>query len=356
MGSAAQTEDQASSIRILQPEDESRWDTFVESVPGGTFYHLSGWRRIFEEALQHKTWYLYSESGGEIRAVLPLVQVRSKLFGNTLTSMPFLVYGGVAAMDAGASELLVNEAVRIAESLGVDSLELRDRDLGGIECGGEHWVTKSSYVTFRKAVSSDPDENMRGVPRKQRAMIRKGIKAGLEAEEDDNAARLHRALLECKRNLGTPFFGRGYLQAIKDVFRDRAEILTITRNGTLVCSVMSFKFRDEILPYYGGGGDLARKFYGNDFMYWSVMERAAQAGVRIFDYGRSREGTGAYRFKKHWGFEPEPLHYRNRLIRATQMPSVDPSNPKYRLLISGWKRLPLPVAAILGPPLARRLG
>lgn len=119
---------------------------------------------------------------------------------------------------------------------------------------------------------------------------------------------------------------------------------------------MSFRYANEILPYYGGGGDLARDLNGNDFMYWSVMEKACREGVGVFDYGRSTVNSGAYRFKKHWGFEPKALYYQFYLVKTDAMPNLNPSNPRYRLLIGAWKRLPLKVAAVLGPPLARRLG
>ena len=236
----------------------------------------------------------------------------------------------------------------------MDHLELRNRQ--PLASDGADWVAADTHVTFRKAIDPDPDVNLKAIPRKQRAMIRKGEKAGLTWCIDDDAARLHAAMLECKRNLGTPFFGRRYLQSIKDEFGDDAEILTVTRGSDTVCSVMSFRFRDEILPYYGGGGDLARDCKGNDYMYWCVMEKACREGFRIFDYGRSQVGSGAYRFKKHWGFEPEALAYQYYLVAADAVPNLNPSNPRYRLAIDAWKRLPLPLAAVLGPPIARRLG
>ena len=194
------------------------------------------------------------------------------------------------------------------------------------------------------------------IPRKQRAMIRKGIKAGLKAEVDQDTDRLYVAMLECKRNLGTPFFGHGWLRAIKDEFGDQVEITTITHEKKTVCSVMSFRYGNEVLPYYGGGGELARDLKGNDFMYWAVMERACRDGVKIFDYGRSSVGSGAYRFKKHWGFEPEPLAYQYDLVGTQEVPNLNPSNSRYQFLIKTWKKFPLAVAGMIGPPIARRLG
>jgi len=338
-------------VKRFESGDEARWDAFVRATQGGSFYHLSGWRSIIERHLRHPAHYLYCERDGAITAVLPLVNVKSLLFGNALISVPFLVYGGPVGADSESIDLVVTAARELACELAVDHLELRNRT----RLEGD-WHSRDSYVTFRKRIDPDPDKNLMAIPRKQRAMIRKGIKAGLEVEFDQYTGRLHAAMVACKRNLGTPFFAASWLRAIKEAFGEQVEITTVTLAGRTVCSVMSFRFGDEILPYYGGGGDLARELKGNDFMYWAVMEKACQDGIEIFDYGRSMVGSGAYRFKKHWGFEPEPLPYQYYLVGAEAPPNLNPSNPRYRLLINAWKNLPLPVAALIGPPLARRLG
>jgi FemAB-related protein (PEP-CTERM system-associated) len=349
--SAIRLERDGYQVTQLQDNDRLRWDEFVEASPTGTFFHLSGWKNILERSLHHPTRYLMCLREGRIVGVLPLAQVKSLLFGNALISLPFLVYGGVVSADPRAEELLVEAAQAEATRMGVDHLELRNKVRSSRD-----WLVKDKYATFSKRLDPDPEKNLLAIPRKQRAMIRKGIKAGLQSEIDDDASRLHQTLLECKRNLGTPFFGRPYLQAIKDEFGDKAEILTITRGSSIICSVMSFRFRNEILPYYGGGGEAARDVKGNDFMYWAVMEKACNDGVEIFDYGRSMIGTGAYRFKKHWGFEPEALNYEVLPVAKQVTTSLDPSNPKFQLLIATWKRLPLSVAGLIGPPVARRLG
>lgn len=344
------------SIVELPRGEESRWDEFVCESQNGTFYHLAGWRSIIENQLHHPTFYLTCVRDGELQAVLPLAHVKSLLFGNALVSVPFLVYGGPISSNADAEQRIVARACELARELRVDYLELKNQHPQQTLDDDPKWHSSNSHVTFRKRIDLDPAVNLAAIPRKQRAMIRKGESAGLSFDIDDDAGRLYRSMLECKRNLGTPFFGRKYLQAIKDEFGDRAEILTVVHGKKTVCSVLSFYYKNQILPYYGGGGDLARHVKGNDFMYWCVMERACKAGVEIFDFGRSMKDSGAYRFKKHWGFEPEPLAYRHFLVQAQQVPDLNPANPKYRLAIAMWKRLPLPVVATIGPPLARRLG
>jgi FemAB-related protein (PEP-CTERM system-associated) len=212
------------------------------------------------------------------------------------------------------------------------------------------------YVTFRKELDPDPDTNLKQIPRRQRAMVRKGIKAGLVGQLDDTTDRFYPLYAESVRNLGTPVFSRRLFDALREQFGRQCEILTIEHEGRPISSVMSFYFRDEVLPYYGGGSFEARGVAANDFMYWDLMRRACERGVKVFDYGRSKRDTGSFRFKKHWGFEPEPLHYECLLVKAREIPEVNPLNPKYAFFIRTWKKLPVGVANALGPWLSKNLG
>ena len=329
----------------------AQWDAFVDTCPNATFFHLAGWKQVVEEAFGHKTCYLFAESGGEIRGVLPLVHINSRLFGNALISTPFCVYGGVASEDAEVCAKLELVACELAEELKVDYLEFRNR-----EARHSDWPTKQLYVAFRKTMESDPEANMLAIPRKQRAMVRKGIKAGLQGDFDHSINDFYSAYSQSVHSLGTPVYSRAYFECLQEVFEDKCDILTVTHNGELVSSVMNFYFRDEVLPYYGGGTPVARQLKGNDFMYWELMRHSCERGLKVFDYGRSKQGTGSYSFKKNWGFDPTPLYYEYYLVKAKQMPDVSPMNPKYKLFINTWRRLPLFVTQVIGPLLARNLG
>ncbi|WP_019866622.1 FemAB family XrtA/PEP-CTERM system-associated protein [Methylovulum miyakonense] len=338
-------------IKTLHQADFGRWDEFVNNHPNGTFFHLSGWKTVIETAFGHKAHFLYTEHDGAITAILPLVHVNSLLFGNNLVSTAFCVYGGIIANNEASYDLLDAEACRLAKELGVDALEMRNRERKHPER-----PYKELYVTFRKQLEADAEKNMLAIPRKQRAMVRKGIEAGLVSTIDDDVGRLHLAYSESVRNLGTPVFSKKYFRTLKQVFGEQCEVLSIEHDGKLIASVMNFYFRDEVLPYYGGGTELARELKGNDFMYWEVMRRAVGKGVKIFDYGRSKIGTGSYSFKKNWGFTPEPLFYEYYLVKASEVPDINPLNPKYQFFIAAWKRLPLAVSQAVGPWLSRDLG
>jgi len=119
---------------------------------------------------------------------------------------------------------------------------------------------------------------------------------------------------------------------------------------------LNFYFKDTVLPYYGGGTAAARRTGANDFLYWEVMRRAALKGCRQFDFGRSKAETGAFKFKKNWGFEPEWLEYEYFLGEGESLPEKNPNNPRYKFAIAAWKKLPLPIANFLGPFLIAGLG
>ena len=339
------------TVRSFRPGDARAWDAYVHARPEGTLFHLAQWRSVLERAFGHATHYLLAERDGVLRGVLPLAELRSRLFGHALVSTPFCVYGGVVASDEVTERALTAHACDLARSLGVDHLELRNRRRANPD-----WPCRDLYVTFRRPISPDPEENMRAIPRKQRAMVRKGAKEGLRAEIDAHVGRHYATYSESLRNLGTPVFSRRYLEVLKEAFGEDCEILAVTKGATDVAACLSFYFRDEVLPYYGGGTRAARELAGNDFMYWEVMERARQRGSRLFDFGRSKRGTGSYDFKRYWGFEPEPLYYEYYLVGGAEVPDLSPVNPRYDRLIAAWRRLPLWTSRLLGPPLAKYLG
>jgi FemAB-related protein (PEP-CTERM system-associated) len=341
-------------IRGLDAGSEAAWDRFVEAMPAGTFFHRAGWAKVIETAFGHATHFSFTERDGCITGVLPLGRVKTKLFGDTLISNPFCVYGGPLAADAESEAALIDHAERLLARTGARALEFRHAE-PQIEV--DDWIERRDlYVTFRKPIEAEHDRNMKAIPRKQRAMVRKGIQNGLTSVANRDSDGLHAVYAESVRNLGTPVFSRRYFRILMEVFWKDADVVTILDQSTPIASVMSFYFRDQVLPYYGGGTSLARGRAGNDFLYWETMRRAADRGCRIFDFGRSKIGTGSFSFKQNWGFEPVKLHYRFRLKPGETIPDHNPLNPKYQIFIAAWKRLPLPVANALGPLIVRGLG
>ncbi len=337
----------------LTPAWQDAWDTFVDDCPEATFFHRAGWKTVIEKSFGHACPFLFAHCDGSILGILPLVHIDSRLFGKSLVSSAFCVYGGVATTRPDVRLLLEAEAECRGETLGVDHVEYRLRS----RSDSQRPCKDGLYVTFRQDIDPDLDVNMKRIPRKQRAMVRKGISNGLTSEIDADVDRFYALYSESVRNLGTPVFSKRYPETLMEVFGSDCEALIISDNtGRPVNAVLSFYFRDEVLPYYGGGGQDARRLAANDFMYWEVMRRACERGYRLFDFGRSKVGTGAHAFKKNWGFEPAPLYYEYRLYGDAEIPDVNPLNPKYQRAIKTWQKLPLAVANRIGPFLAKNLG
>jgi FemAB-related protein (PEP-CTERM system-associated) len=342
-------------VRTIDPDsgrDSEAWDAFVAARAEATFFHRAGWQRVIQTATGHACPYLLAETGGEPVGVLPLTLVKSPLFGRRLVSTGFCVHGGPLAIDATARDALVGRARRIAADSGAACVEYRC----ALPEAPERAVRGGQHANFSKAIDADNDANLKAVPRKQRAMVRKGLNAGLTSRADRDIEICYRIYAESVRNLGTPVFPKRLFRALIAVFPEASEVTTVeTPDGTALASVLSFFFRDTVLPYYGGGTSAARRWAGNDVMYWDVMRRAAERGYTRFDFGRSKVDSGAYAFKKNWGFEPVPLSYSFDLVTADAPPDLSPANPKYARATRLWQRLPRAVADRLGPWIARDL-
>ncbi len=340
-------------VRAARDDDGAAWDAFVHAEPGATFFHRLGWKRVLERSFGHRTHFLLAEQGGRILGVLPLAEIKSRMFGHSLVSTPFCVYGGIVAVTDEARTALDRKAQELARELEVGHLEYRDRDAPA----HQDWAGSELYVTFRKEIDPEVEKNMLAIPRKQRAMVRKGIKNELSATVADDVDAFYAVFADNVHRHGTPTLPKRYFANLKAEFGEDCEIMLVyDKDGQVVSGVLSFYFRDEVLPYYAGDALAARGLAANDYKYWELMRRACERRVRIFDYGRSKVGTGPYDFKRNWGFEPQPLHYGYKLIRATAIPETNPNNPKYRLFIQAWRRLPLPLANFLGPFIVRNLG
>ncbi|HLO62345.1 MAG TPA: FemAB family XrtA/PEP-CTERM system-associated protein [Azonexus sp.] len=342
-------------IKRLTPSDAEgirRWNAFVFACSEATFFHRAEWQIILRDVFRHPTYFMFAEQNGEILGVLPLAHVKSLLFGNALVSLPFAVYAGIAAKNTDAVALLENAAQDLARELNVEHLEFRNLMPRHAE-----WPTQDLYVTFRKEILPDVEANMLAIPRKQRAMVRKGINNGLVSGLDCTSDRFFALFADNVHRHGTPALPKRYFDTLLRLFGDDCEIMTVTSlDGKPLSSVLSFYFRDEVLPYYAGDDEAARSLAANDFKYWELMRRSCERGIKIFDYGRSKVGTGPYAFKKNWGFEPQALHYEYCLYKRDSIPQNNPSNAKYKLFIEAWRRMPIGLANMIGPHVVRNLG
>jgi FemAB-related protein (PEP-CTERM system-associated) len=328
------------------------WDAFVRTAPNGTFFHLLGWRDVLSEAFGFRPHYLIARRAGCVVGVLPLCEVRSPLRRCRLLSLPFAVRGGVCAVDGAAQRALEEAAVALCNERDAACVELRD----GLD-GGAFTIRDGLYYGFRRAVFTTDAENLAAMRPKQRRMVRVGQKAGLVARVDSgDVETFYDLFARSMRRLGTPVFALRYFHLLLDRFADHCALLTVWHRQTPVAASLSFLFGDAVLPYYAGSRRGYFRYAINDFMYWELMQYARRRGVRLFDFGRSKRNTGAYEFKRHWGFEPEPLRYRIYAVADRALEYRHPSDAAVQMLRRSWQHLPLALTRLLGPALVRHFG
>lgn len=343
------------AIKQLTSSAFSQWDNYVKNHQQGSFFHLSGWQQVISKSFSHDCYFLYIELAGSIAGVLPLVEVNSKLFGHALISTPFCVYGGAIADTPELVRQLEQEACLLAEKLSVDYLELRYQ-----EKQESTLLLKQAHSTFGCELAEDNEKILASIKKKQRAVIRHSIKNELNFSLESGKKNLndfYHLLSTSYRNLGTPIFSEIYFENLVGVFGDQVDIALIkSKDDQLSSAVMNFYFNEQVLPYYGGGNDSARGLKSADYMYYQVMCSAREKGYRWYDFGRSKNNSGPYKYKKNWGMEAKSLYYYYHLVNATELPNLSPNNPKYKLFIALWKKLPLKTSQIVGPFLSKFLG
>jgi FemAB-related protein (PEP-CTERM system-associated) len=211
------------------------------------------------------------------------------------------------------------------------------------------------YAGFEAPIPASEDDNLKQIPRKQRAVVRKALAQGLTTSLETTPESFFDLYARTMRDHGTPALPRRYFERLFCAFGPDCEVLTVREAGRPISSVLSYFFRDRVLPYYTGSRSEARALGANDLMYWALMRRAVDRGCKVFDFGRSKVGTGPYSFKRNWGFEPRPIAHQYRLLKRKTLPDLNPTNPRYAMLIQAWRRLPIPVANAISPMLSRSL-
>ncbi|MGP9801162.1 FemAB family XrtA/PEP-CTERM system-associated protein [Rheinheimera sp. NSM] len=334
----------------LMDEQAVAWDQFVNNCEEATFFHLSGWQQVVA-ACGHQCHYLYATEHDTIVGVLPLARVKSVLFGDALVSTPFCVYGGALGAPQ-VKRFLEQAAIELATSLNVHHLELRYKTVQQ-----NSFTTRSQHAYFACSLADDAEQILASIKKKQRAVIRHALNSTLTYTLDSDSRDFYQTYSESVRNLGTPVFSKAFFNKISEVFPHHCEILTVRQQHKAVSSVMSFYFKNEVLPYYGGGISDAKSLKSNDYMYYQLMCHARlNKACTSYDFGRSKVDSGAYQYKKHWGMTAVELPYQYYLVKAESLPNLSPDNPRYQLFIKLWQHLPLAASQWLGPKLSRYLG
>ena len=341
------------TIKVRTPADEAHWDAFVDTCETSTAYHHFAWNRIIARSFGHRCHYLAAiDETGAWQGVLPLVHVRSMLFGNSLVSLPFVNYGGLLANTREAATSLIESAVQLRESLGANLVELRhvDQTIATLP-------TRSHKVTMLLDLAPDADSQWRALNSKVRNQTRKAQSSGLRTVvgQEELLDDFYRVFAHNMRDLGSPVFPKKFFANVLDGLRESCRVIAIYKDTEIAAAGIALWFRDRLeVPWASS----MRKFNAlcpNNLLYWDAIRFGIDRGLKVFDFGRCTPDGGTYQFKKHWGAKPTVLHWQYLVDVNKPLPEHEEYGQKYRRAIQVWQRLPVGLSTMVGPSIRKRI-
>jgi FemAB-related protein (PEP-CTERM system-associated) len=336
-------------VSIATGGDAGAWEAFVDARGDAAGYHSWRWRRVFADAFGHEPVYLAAREGSVITGVLPMVQIKSLIFGRTLTSLPFLNYGGVMADAPDVGRALIEAAHEEARARRCSHVEMRH-----VDAQFSHLPCKRHKVSMRLPLAPSMWDRL---DRKVRNQIRKAEKSGLVVERGGESlvGDFYTVFARNMRDLGTPVYSRRLFEEVLRAFPDRAQLHVVRLNGLPVAAGLTYRTPAMVQLPWASSIRSYNALCPNVLLYWDAIQFAQESGAGVFDMGRSTPNEGTFKFKAQWGAEPVPLNWEYQLLTPGELPNVSPANPKYQFAIALWQKLPLSVTTRVGPMIVRAI-
>jgi FemAB-related protein (PEP-CTERM system-associated) len=339
-------------VRQLGNTDIKLWEQYVENKPDATFYHRIEWKNIIEKSFGHNTYYLMAMNHEKVVGILPLVHIKSLIFGSIFCSMPFLNFGGVCADDEGVENFLLREGEKILKDKGGDYIELRHlkQTSAGIPC-------KSHKVSMTIELNPDPEIVWNQFDRKHRSNVRRAAKNGFEVKfgKGELLPEFYQVMCRGWKELGTPMYAYSFLNNIVEALGNFIEIYLISYEGKNIAASFTGYYKETVEGMWLSSLHEYSKLQAGYVLYWEMIKRACELGYKQFHLGRSSTESGGEFFKKKWNAVPKPLYWEYILNKSKEIPELNVENPKYHRAIEIWRKLPHRVTTFIGPHLAKNI-
>ncbi len=336
---------------ITDTKQHQKWDDYVNKHPNSSIYHLSSWAELITNLFGHKTYFLYSHEDMKINGLLPLIQIKSLLFGNFLTSVPYFNYGGVISDNIETETKLLKHAANLANEIGINHIEYRDTQ------PRDGMPSKADKITMLLPLAESHDDQWSAFTSKLRAQIRRPTKEGIEIRSGSHEQLddFYSVFAHNMRDLGTPVYPKQFFKEILDRFKKYCHIIVIRHQNQPVAAGFLIGFKHQLEIPWASSLREYNRISPNMALYWECLKYAIDQGYKSFDFGRCSKGSGTYRFKKQWGAQEKPFYWHYWLKNGGTLPELNPNNPKYQLAIRAWQKLPIPIANFLGPKIVKNI-
>ena len=339
-------------VEALQQATAAEWDEFVTAA-GGTLYHRAAWAGIVERVFGQRPLYRLARCEGRVEGVLPLVAFANPWFGRYLVSVPYLNRGGILATSERARRALLEDAVRLVDENRAAFCELRH-----VHPVAETLPRRTNKVSMSLDITCGPEALRKAIGPRVRNLVRKAEKSGVrvrEGEPEKDLAAFYEVFAANMRDLGTPVYAADFFREICATFPHHVRLILAEWEGKTAAAGICLTQGTFTEMHWAASRRELRNLSPNMILYWEAIAKAARDGLAEFCFGRSTEGSGPHRFKKQWGAEPTPLTWEYILAPGKEVPGLSPDNPKYRIAVWLWQRLPLAWTKRLGPPIVRHI-
>jgi len=339
------------SIQILTKDLECKWNEYA-SKNGASIYHDTRWKDLIEKVFGHQCHYIIAMEECGVVGILPLVQLKSRLFGNFMVSMPYFNYGGAIADNDEIMISLLKSANELSSELSCSHIEMRFDEAQEIDL-----LLRTDKVTMLLDLPHDPDQLWQAIGSKRRAQVKRPVREGVEFISGgmELLDEFYHVFSNNMRDLGTPVYSKTFFKEIISMFAENSFIAIVRLNGKPVGAGFLLGHMGKMeIPW----ASTLRKYNRlgiNMYMYWNILKFAIENNYDIFDFGRSSKDAGTLKFKKQWGSTEKQLYWYYDMDEKAPLPGLNPNNKKYKTAILVWKKLPVSVTRLIGPPIVKNL-
>ncbi len=338
-------------ISKLTSKHHAEWDDYV-SKRQASIYHDARWAQLIKRVFGHESHYLMAWDNETVVGVLPLIQLKSLLFGNFLISMPYFNYGGIVADTHDTMISLISSVHELYEELGCTHIEMRFDSEQAIDL-----PVRTDKVAMLLDLPDDPDELWRAIGSKRRAQVKRPVRegvvflsGGVELLDD-----FYYVFSNNMRDLGTPVYSKQFFKEILNTFNENAFIAVVRLKGEAVGAGFLIGNNGKLEIPWASTLRKVNRIGVNMFLYWNILKTAIEKDFRLFDFGRSSKDSGTLKFKKQWGGHEKQLYWYYDLPEGQPLPNLNPSSGKFGAAISVWKKIPVTITNLVGPSIVKNL-
>ena len=348
-------------VELAETENDNNqgnsWKRFIKNNES-LIIHTPEFRSLVEKSFSCKSHYLAAIENQEIKAIFPFFHINHKIFGKKVISVPFLEYGG----PCGESRYIPDMLNYIyGKYLNVDYIEVRqgieNKDFDTVL--GKLMKKNTEYKRF--VLKLDKEEIIwKNLDKQKRKAIKNAAEHGIVVKDisEKEMPEFYKLYLKNMRAFGSPPYSKRFFSNFFKhmVNNGLGKVIGAYYNQKLISALVGYCYKERIHIIISVSDDKFLSYRPNEAVHWHFIKYAIANNYKYFDFGRVREGSGQFRFKKEWGCELKDLNHYYLLIKAKQIPHIDPDNIRYKLIIKIWKRLPIKATKVLGPWLRKGLG